>query len=317
MEALPPGALVADVGCGNGKYFGVRRDAFVLGSDRSEGESEGCGVREDCMRVGASHWLTAWLPRPAVTQSMPHPAPAAGLARVAVRRLEPAPAGERLRADVAVADGLALPYRGASCDGALCIAVLHHIASPSRRLALLAQLLRILRPGGRALVTVWATEQENMRKVRGWRPVAAPGCALAEGAEAAGAAGAAAAIDGVAGAAELPAACAGSVGAQPGQAAGEGSAVASGDYFVPWHLPFHRAEAAAAAREANDGARQHAAAGEAAGAGAPAGPRLDGSKGAVVFQRYYHLFERGELDGLVRRLPGAALVDSFYDKDNW
>lgn len=93
--------------------------------------------------------------------------------------------------------------------------------------------------------------------------------------------------------------------------------MASGDYFVPWHLPFHRAEAAAAAREANDGARQHAAAGEAAGAGAPAGPRLDGSKGAVVFQRYYHLFERGELDGLVRRLPGAALVDSFYDKDNW
>ena len=36
-----------------------------------------------------------------------------------------------------------------------------------------------------------------------------------------------------------------------------------------------------------------------------------------MFQRYYHLFERGELEGLVARLPGAALVDSFYDKDNW
>jgi alkylated DNA repair protein alkB family protein 8 len=38
MERLPRGAVVADVGCGNGKYFGVRRDAAVLGSDRSTGE---------------------------------------------------------------------------------------------------------------------------------------------------------------------------------------------------------------------------------------------------------------------------------------
>jgi hypothetical protein len=30
-------AVVADVGCGNGKYFGVRQDLAVLGSDRSEG----------------------------------------------------------------------------------------------------------------------------------------------------------------------------------------------------------------------------------------------------------------------------------------
>jgi alkylated DNA repair protein alkB family protein 8 len=30
-------AVVADVGCGNGKYYGVRRDLAVLGSDRSEG----------------------------------------------------------------------------------------------------------------------------------------------------------------------------------------------------------------------------------------------------------------------------------------
>jgi hypothetical protein len=42
LEALPPGALLADVGCGNGKYFGVRRDVFVLGSDRSEGGGPCC-----------------------------------------------------------------------------------------------------------------------------------------------------------------------------------------------------------------------------------------------------------------------------------
>jgi hypothetical protein len=37
LEGLPANAVVADVGCGNGKYFGVRRDLAVLGSDRSEG----------------------------------------------------------------------------------------------------------------------------------------------------------------------------------------------------------------------------------------------------------------------------------------
>ncbi|PRW57369.1 alkylated DNA repair alkB-like protein 8 [Chlorella sorokiniana] len=265
LEGLPRGALVADVGCGNGKYFGVRTDGFVLGSDRS-----------------------------------------AGLAGVASRRLQPPPLGEGLCADVAVADGLALPYRPGTCDGVLCIAVLHHIASPARRLALLAQLLRVLRPGGRALVTVWATEQENMRKVRSWQPITAAS----------------------------PAGGGSGDGDVAGEAAGrDGSeAVASGDYFVPWHLPFHRAEAAAAARAAGGGAAaaalgqgskqdsaSAAAAAGAAGAAAPAAatPRLDSSKGAVVFQRYYHLFERGELEGLVAQLPGAALVDSFYDKDNW
>lgn len=208
---------------------------------------------------------------------------------MASRRLQPRPLGEALRADVAVADGMALPYRPACCDGALCIAVLHHISTPARRTALLDQLLRILRPGGRALVTVWATEQENMRKVRSWRPVAEE-------------AGSAAAPEALAGPADEP------VLQQPRQEQQEqqeGEAVASGDYFVPWHLPFHRTEAAAAARQAGSTAP------------AAAAPQLDAAKGAVVFQRFYHLFERGELDALVAGLPEARLLDSFYDKDNW
>lgn len=238
-----------------------------------------------------------------------------GLARVAARRLQPRPLGEALRADVAIADGLALPYRPATCDGVLCIAVLHHIASPGRRMALLAQLARVLRPGGRALVTVWATQQENMRKVRSWRPISAP--AVLADREAEAPAAAAAAVVGP-----------GSVSAAAAGMEGEG-AVASGDYFVPWHLPFHRAEAAAAARQASGGRRNDggqtpsvpasaAQVAEAAGASpAAGGPQVDSAKGAVVFQRYYHLFEEGELDALVACLPGVRLVDSFYDKDNW
>lgn len=37
MTSLPAGAVVLDVGCGNGKYFDLRPDIFVLGSDRSQG----------------------------------------------------------------------------------------------------------------------------------------------------------------------------------------------------------------------------------------------------------------------------------------
>ncbi len=56
-------------------------------------------------------------------------------------------AGRTAKADVAVADAFALPYREGTCDGVLCIAVLHHIASEPRRLRLLKQLAHILRPG--------------------------------------------------------------------------------------------------------------------------------------------------------------------------
>ena len=78
----------------------------------------------------------------------------------------------------------------------------------------------------------------------------------------------------------------------------------SNDYFVPWHLPLHRAEAAAAL----------AAAGQAGGASSGV---LDHGKGTVVFKRYYHLFEAGELEGLLQQVQGVVLLDSFWDKGNW
>ena len=56
-------------------------------------------------------------------------------------------------------------------DGVLCIAVLHHISTVERRLAMLAELARVLRCGGRALVTVWASEQEQPGKLAKWEPI--------------------------------------------------------------------------------------------------------------------------------------------------
>lgn len=45
IEGLPAGSLVADVGCGNGKYFMVRQDIAVLGSDRSSGLAQVAATR--------------------------------------------------------------------------------------------------------------------------------------------------------------------------------------------------------------------------------------------------------------------------------
>jgi SAM-dependent methyltransferase len=202
----------------------------------------------------------------------------AGIAEIAFRRLYPPglPASQRPMADVSAADAMALPYRRRCCDGVLCIAVLHHISTAERRLRLLREIIDILVPGGRALVTVWATEQENMDKVAKWEPIAVP-VDSGEGVFAEGT---------------------GTGTPHAATAYNNAAAVGGQDYLVPWHLPLHRAEAAAAA-------------------GATATSNVDAAKNALVFRRFYHLFAPGELESLVERVPGAEVVDSFYDKDNW
>ena len=62
-------------------------------------------------------------------------------------------------------------------DGVLCIAVLHHISTVERRIAMLAELARTLRCGGRVLVTVWASQQEQPGKLAKWEPIGQGGAA--------------------------------------------------------------------------------------------------------------------------------------------
>ncbi|KAK1619872.1 hypothetical protein QYE76_025389 [Lolium multiflorum] len=73
------------------------------------------------------------------------------------------------------------------------------------------------------------------------------------------------------------------------------------EYFVPWHLPFHRAEISGASAAA----LQNGLA------------KKDDKKGTVVYNRYYHIFVEGELQRLVADMKNAAIVDQFYDKSNW
>ena len=41
----PPGSIVADVGCGNGKYLGINDQLFMFGSDRSQNLATICKDR--------------------------------------------------------------------------------------------------------------------------------------------------------------------------------------------------------------------------------------------------------------------------------
>ncbi|KAI9341762.1 S-adenosyl-L-methionine-dependent methyltransferase [Zopfochytrium polystomum] len=66
-----------------------------------------------------------------------------------------------------VADNLSLPYRTGSFDFSISIAVIHHFSTASRRASALREIARVLRCGGRALVFVWAKEQEGKRRFDG------------------------------------------------------------------------------------------------------------------------------------------------------
>jgi tRNA (uracil-5-)-methyltransferase TRM9 len=67
---------------------------------------------------------------------------------------------------VVVADILDLPHQKAVFDFAISIAVVHHLSTTERRVEALKSILATLKIEARALVYVWAVEQENSR--RGW-----------------------------------------------------------------------------------------------------------------------------------------------------
>lgn len=70
-----------------------------------------------------------------------------------------------------VCDNLALPFRDESFDAVLSIAVVHHFATTERRVGALRELARVLRIGGRLVITVWAMEQRHRKVRHKYRPV--------------------------------------------------------------------------------------------------------------------------------------------------
>lgn len=132
LQHLPSGSIVADVGCGDGKYFPAIWEAgsYVVGTDislpllRTATESGKDDVPESRQVSGDRKHLRE------------HPA-------------------------VVVADCMSVPIRDKSCDAAICIAVLHHLSTRARRIRCIEELARIVKIGGTINIQAWAIEQEK------------------------------------------------------------------------------------------------------------------------------------------------------------
>eukprot|EP00850_Spirogloea_muscicola_P015520 SM000119S25663 [mRNA] locus=s119:306434:309879:+ [translate_table: standard] len=240
LHALPTGSLVADVGCGNGKYLGLSPSCFFIG----------CDISLPLLNICAKHG-----------------------------------------AEVLVSDAVRIPYRAAFFEAAVSIAVLHHLSSEQRRRRAIEELVRIVQPGCKVLITVWAAEQEDRSLVTRWTPLDDETCHRIGGLLKASDASSPQVL--------LPAIEEETERGQEG--CGSDASGTGQEYFVPWHLPYHRVEVG----------------GRSADAVASSLGRRDDKKGAIVYDRYYHVFVQGELERLAATIPDAILLESFFDKSNW
>ena len=61
---------------------------------------------------------------------------------------------------------LEIPYPDNEFDFIMCIAVIHHLKNKTERINAVKELLRVLKPGGDLLITVWALESDEFSKKR-------------------------------------------------------------------------------------------------------------------------------------------------------
>lgn len=257
LKALPSGSLVADIGCGNGKYLGINKELYMIGCDRSQNLVDICRERQ----------FQAF-----------------------------------------VCDALAVPIRSGSCDACISIAVIHHFATAERRVAALQELVRLLRPGGRALIYVWAMEQEYKKRKSKYLRENRIGQGKKEE------------IHDDASMQELlveqmpdlrnqdSASSAPSI--SDSQKGGCNSrkvtnselpihinrtSFHSQDLLVPWHLKGTRNKDKPI--EPFDPVGSH--------------------DPSPVFHRYYHVFREGELEAACRTLNNVSILQSYYDQGNW
>ncbi|KAG0501608.1 hypothetical protein HPP92_001680 [Vanilla planifolia] len=185
--------------------------------------------------------------------------------------------------EVLVADAVNLPYKSNFGDAAICIAVLHHLSTEGRRRKAIKELIRVVRRGGLVLITVWAVEQEDTLLLSNWTPLLEKYNEVWVSHSSPNARNSVAVM-----LEKIP-------------EVNEEDLHERQDYFVPWHLPYHRAEISSASTSAL----------------ANGFAKKDDKKGAVVYNRYYHVFVEGELQRLVAGLENVKTIDQFYDKSNW
>jgi len=60
-----------------------------------------------------------------------------------------------------IANNISIPFKTNSIDILLSIAVIHHLSTNENRIRALNEMIRILKPGGKLMIQVWAYEQHK------------------------------------------------------------------------------------------------------------------------------------------------------------
>ncbi|KAJ8256777.1 hypothetical protein COCON_G00189290 [Conger conger] len=238
LHSLPPGAVLADVGCGNGKYLAINPHLWAMGCDRSH----------NLVQICAQRGLQAF-----------------------------------------VSDALDVPLRSGVCDACISIAVIHHFSTQERRLAAVNELVRLLKPGGRALIYVWALEQEYRKQRSKYLKENSPGQEERDGPSAQMTQNNPDYSQEHAGTDEPSVQQ-----SQPKLSVHTNRTVFnSQDLLVPWHLKGVAQKASETSTESKQSA---------------SGP---------VFHRYYHVFLEGELENLCGSVKNITIQSSYHDQGNW
>ena len=140
---VPDFALVADVGCGNGKNApAIERIPPARDDDEPVGGGESESRATKKKGGGGAHRVVIGCDF------------SLGLLEICALRRDPP-------LEVFAADAPRFPSRSRAFDAALCVAVLHHASTDARRRAIVGETMRIVRPGGVALFYAWAYEQDR------------------------------------------------------------------------------------------------------------------------------------------------------------
>jgi len=250
---LSEGSIVADVGCGDGKYFPAVWEAgsYVIGTD-----------------ISLPLLKTAFNERSSLLDGQKVPEN---------RRVSPYRQSLQKRPAVAVADCMSIPFRGNSCDAAICIAVMHHLSTIDRRIRCIEELARIVKVNGKIMIQAWAMGCHSRRRF--------------------------AATD-----VFVP------FNAQPKylDRVPVNSKIAMQD-FEPDTIDDSDTGAATSVVQSQGPSKSVAE----LYSDAYDNANFDEQKGLVVFQRYCHMYLEGELEDLVAQVSGVRLIASGYESGNY
>ena len=117
MNSIETNSSLLDLGCGNGKYLGVRNDLELYALDNCDNLIKIVNVKYPLVKTFISDVTTT-------------------------------------------------PFEDNKFDNIISIAVIHHLSSEERRLEMIKEIIRILKPNGQALITAWATEQTGTKTLQ-------------------------------------------------------------------------------------------------------------------------------------------------------